>query len=302
MLNTHYSTIQEEYIQWLDTLGFSPSTVRNCNSSLTSFLDWLQQQKVLHLKLLNQQHLNRYFEYLQTRPNKRRAGGLSTSHLNLNFMALDLLMDFLHQMGMTNAPIPPRYKLKVNHEERVGNIVPFTQEEIKILQSEIPNMYSNFSFAHRESKQEELKLVFVLYYGCGLRRSEGYHLQLNDIDFDKRTIFIRQGKNYKDRIIPMNTSVHKALEYYVYNFRNLQKTNHQRLFISTAGTLNEELQNLQKACTGKAIRNKRLTLHILRHSIATHLLQNGMGIESIARFLGHSSLHTTQIYTHIVNR
>ncbi len=302
MINSHYSKIQEEYIKWLDTLGFSPATIYNCQCSTTYFFEWLQEQRILQITFLNGQHVSTYIDYLQKRPNKRRAGGLSVSHLNLNFMGIDLLLEFLHQMGMNNAPIPPRFKLRVNQEERISKIVPFTQEEIRILQAKIPDMYNHFSFMHRQAKQEELKLIFVLYYGCGLRRTEGYNLQLNDVDFDNKTIFIRQGKNYKDRIIPMNGGIYKALEHYVYNFRNLQKTGHQRLFISTTGTLNDELQNLQKSCSDKAIQSKRLTLHILRHSIATHLLENGMSIESIARFLGHSSLHTTQIYTHIVNR
>lgn len=302
MINPHYSNIQEEYRKWLDTLGFSPATIYNCQCSSTSFFEWLQEQGIVQITLLNGQHVSTYIDYLQTRPNKRRAGRLSVTHLNNNFMAIDLLLEFLHQMGMSNAPIPPNFRLRVNQEERINKIAPFTQEEIRILQAKIPDMYSHFSFSHRQSKQEELKLVFVLYYGCGLRRTEGYNLKISDVDFDNKTIFIRQGKGYKDRIIPMNGSIYKALEHYIYNFRNLQKTGHQRLFISTAGTLGKELQNLQKACSDKTIKSKRLTLHILRHSIATHLLENGMGIESIARFLGHSSLSTTQIYTHIVNR
>jgi integrase/recombinase XerD len=61
------------------------------------------------------------------------------------------------------------------------------------------------------------------------------------------------------------------------------------------------LKDLQKICTDENMRKKRITTHILRHSIATHLLQNGMNIENIALFLGHSSLVSTQIYTHIVN-
>jgi integrase/recombinase XerD len=80
----------------------------------------------------------------------------------------------------------------------------------------------------------------------------------------------------------------------------LQNLNNRRLFINTTGTLNNSLKDLQQATNCEAIKNKRLTLHILRHSIATHLLQNGMSIESIALFLGHSSLESTQIYTHLI--
>ena len=142
----------------------------------------------------------------------------------------------------------------------------------------------------------------MLYYACGLRRTEGHNLKIKDVDFDKKTIFIRQGKNYKDRIIPMNNSVHKALEHYIYNFRNLKKVKHNRLFLYTTGTLNNNLQRLQQINNNEQIKSKKLTLHILRHSIATHLLQNGISIENIAKFLGHSTLDSTQIYTNIINR
>lgn len=100
----------------------------------------------------------------------------------------------------------------------------------------------------------------------------------------------------------MNESVYKALQHYIYNFRNLQKVNHKRLFIHHTTSLSRNLKELQQTTQNKAIQSKRLTLHILRHSIATHLMQNGMSIENISRFLGHSSLDSTQIYTHIVNR
>jgi integrase/recombinase XerD len=98
----------------------------------------------------------------------------------------------------------------------------------------------------------------------------------------------------------MNTNVYNALQHYIYNFRNLQKLKHKRLFITGAYSLNVSLQRLQQATNNEAIQAKHITLHTLRHSIATHLLQNGMSIESIALFLGHSSLESTQVYTHLI--
>jgi integrase/recombinase XerD len=134
-----------------------------------------------------------------------------------------------------------------------------------------------------------------------MRLSEGYHLTAKQIDFNKRTIFIKQGKGHKDRIIPMSDNVYKALEHYIYNFRNQIKCKHNRLFIQSSVGLSKDLKHLHKQCP-KEIQNKRLSFHVLRHSIATHLLQNGMSVENIARFLGHSCLTSTQIYTHIINR
>lgn len=293
--------IKEEYKNWLTTLGFANSTVNNYTSSLGDFFEWLDTQGIKHITALDRKHIEKYFAYLQTRPNRRRKGRLlSISHLNKNFDAIDKLCEFLHQMGMNQAPTPTNFRMTIDNQERADNIQPFTQAEIKELQSNIENIYPNLPFALRETKQEQLKLIFALYYGCGLRRSEGYGLNLDDIDFEKKTVFVKQGKNYKDRIVPMNTGVYKALEHYIYNFRHLQKLPHKRLFIHTTGKLNNSLQDLQAVCSSESIKNKRLTLHILRHSIATHLMQNGMSIEQIGRFLGHSSLDSTQIYTHLI--
>lgn len=302
MLNTNYTAIKEEYTAWLNTLGFSGETVRTYTYCIRDFLEWVQAQGISHIKQINQKHIEHYFEYLQTRPNKRRKGRLlSASTLNDYFFAVDKLLEFLHQMGMNSAPTPTGKRMAIDKQEMINKIKPLTQSEIKELQSHIENLYHHLPYTLKEAKQEQLKLIFALYYACGLRRSEGYRLTLDDIDFERKTVFVKQGKNYKDRIVPMNAGVYKALEHYIYNFRHLQKLKHKRLFIHSTDKLNNSLQDLQAVCTTESIKNKRLTLHILRHSIATHLLQNGMSIEQIGRFLGHSSLDSTQIYTHIIN-
>ena len=300
MLTENYNNIKNEFASWLTTLGYSASVVYDYKFRIKDFFMYLQQQNILEINLLQQNQLEIYFEYLQERKNKRRVGGLSVSHLNHNFMAVDKLLEFLHQMGFYHAPIPTNYRIKADKQQRINNIQAFTKDEIKTLQANIINTYSNLSFKQKEAKQEQLKLIFALYYGCGLRRMEGFNLNISDINFDKKTIFIRQGKNYKDRIVPMNESICKVLENYIYNFRNLLKLSHKRLFVNNTNCLAKSLQELHKNIDCEAMQSKKITLHILRHSIATHLLQNGMSIESIALFLGHSSLESTQIYTHLV--
>jgi len=98
----------------------------------------------------------------------------------------------------------------------------------------------------------------------------------------------------------MSNNVCDILKDYIYNFRHRLKLNHNRLFITSMQSMRLKLRQLQKSCDNEAIRTKNLTLHGLRHSIATHLLQNGMSLENIALFLGHSSLDSTQIYTHLI--
>jgi integrase/recombinase XerD len=299
MLNENFTHIKAEYAVYLHTLGFSGGVVDNYRERVKDFFEWLQSRQIQHITALTQKHIDKYFEHLQTRPNKRRSGALSISHLNHNFAAIDKLCEFLHQMGMNTAPIPTNYRLHRDHQQRINNIEPFTQSEIKTLIDHIPQLYPQYNYQQREAWHEQVKLLFALCYGCGLRRSEALRLTIQDIDLDKQTLFVRQGKNYKDRIIPMSKGVYKALEHYLYNYRNTLKLSHSRLLTYSHNRLADSLKDLQALCPAE-LQSKRLTLHILRHSIATHLLQNGMTIENIALFLGHSSLESTQIYTHLV--
>ena len=300
-MNTGYKTIIEEYGAWLDTLGYSNELIYGYKLHLQEFFQWLANRQIQSVTQLTAKHVTDYHSYLETRPNKRFKGRLLCApYLTHNFIAIDKLLEFLHQYGMKNAPAPIKRSTKIDKTEQIRKIQVLTQTEIKTLYNGIPDTHQWLNFEKRQAKQYELKLIFALFYGCGLRQSEGYNLQIQDVDFDKKTVFVRQGKNYKDRIVPMSSGVYKELQDYVYNFRHRLKLNHNRLFISAKQTIKGKLKYLQNACNDENIREKRLSLHILRHSIATHLLQNGMSIENISLFLGHSSLDTTQIYTHLI--
>ena len=301
--NPNFREIHKHYTDWLDTLGFSDGVVKDYKYRIRDFFEWLEVQSITHVNQIQQKHLTTYFNFLENRPNKRIKGALlSVSHLNHNFIAIDKLLEFLHTQGMKNTPIPTNYRLKVDNEERIRKIETFTQTEIKTLYNSIENTYQNLNFEQREVNQYQLKLIFSLNYACGLRLTEGSKIRFQDIDFERRTVFVEKGKNYKDRIIPMSTGVYSGLQDYIFNFRNNIKTPHKRLFLKCKNELNRMLKHLQNACEDQQIKQKRLSMHVLRHSIATHLLQNGMSIENISQFLGHSSLEATQIYTHIVER
>lgn len=301
-MNTSYKEIKHRFIIWLDTLGFASGNLANYSHHTDDFLGWLHLRGVSQIKNLKQKHLEEYFNYLQNRHNKLKKGVLLHENtLNSKFGSLDKLLEFLHGQGLQDIPPPPKYRLKVDKEERIRKIETFTQTEIKTLYNSIENTYLHFGFEQRQAKHYQLKLIFTLYYACGLRLSEGLKIRLQDIDFERRTVFVEKGKNYKDRIIPMSEGVYSNLQDYIYNFRNQIKLPHTKLFIQGDNMLNQSIKHLQSVCNDEKIQQKRLYLHILRHSIATHLLENGMSIENIALFLGHSSLESTQVYTHIAN-
>ena len=128
--------------------------------------------------------------------------------------------------------------------------------------------------------------------------------------FDRQVLHVRKGKNYKERFVPFSKNTAKTLETYVYDYRpffsHAKELN--ALFISVKGyrmegqSLAIRLKLLQQKTDDLELQQKDLTLHTLRHSIATHLLQNGMDLQKISRFLGHSSLESTQIYTHLISK
>lgn len=301
-MNENYRTILAEYQTWLDTLGYSENLVHAFPKQVSYFFEWLHTQGVSQITGLKQAHIKQYFTYLEKRPNKQKHGTLSTNYLNKNFYAVDKLLEFLNQKGMQNAPSPTKYRITPDKIQAINKINPLSQTEIKELLGNIENSFPKRPFLERETKHYQLKLIFALYYGCGLRRIEGHRLTFDDINFDNRTVFVKQGKNYKDRIVPMSEGVYKELQDYIYNFRNRLDLPHKRLFVHGTGHLLKSLKHLQAISENEALRAKKLTLHLLRHSIATHLLQNGMSVENIAQFLGHGGLEATQIYTHIVER
>jgi len=301
MINLGHNAIIDKFEAWLGTLGYCSGFVKACCSNMFLFFEWLEERKKYVIGQLTDKDITDYYDFMKIRPNKIIIGKfLAESTLNQNFVAMDKLLEFLHQYGMEAAPLPSGYRLKVDQQERIDNIEVLTQDEIRILFDAVYNAYDHLPFAERWDKQHELDLILTLYYGCGLRHSEGYNLTLDDVDFNKRTVFVRQGKNYKDRVVPMSGGICDKLHDYIYAVRCHKKLNHNRLFICSKGMIPHKLKYLQACCDDEALKAKRLHLHTLRHSIATHLLQNGMSIENIARFLGHSSLDSTQIYTHCI--
>lgn len=166
------------------------------------------------------------------------------------------------------------------------------------------------------------RAIIAIFYGCGLRRSEGKNLNITDIDLQKRLLFVRKGKGNKQRYVPVAAKhltdikdyLQEGREWFLYNhadsynhaangkpYEKKKAADDIAFFISQNGNrMNEFYQRLEQMKLRAEI-TKSVTLHGLRHSIATHLLQSGMDIEEIAKFLGHASLASTQIYTHIIN-
>ncbi len=178
----------------------------------------------------------------------------------------------------------------------IGRHIPdvLTYEEIC---SMIENIDLSQQFGHRN------KTILEVMYGCGLRVSEAISLKISNIYINDEFIRII-GKGDKERLIPISQSIIKTLNLYIEGERKTQKINPKytdTLFINRRGSsLSRQMIFLIiKDLAEKAGIKKNIGPHTIRHSFATHLLEGGADLRAVQQMLGHSSISTTEIYTHI---
>ncbi len=141
---------------------------------------------------------------------------------------------------------------------------------------------------------EKSRLIISLLYSTGLRVSELVNLKVEDLNVAENTGWVRQGKGAKDRLFAMSPQISQALEAY---FKERGETRY--VFSREKPLTTRNIQKIIKNTSKRSGITKKVTPHTLRHSFATHLLEQGTDIRVIQTMLGHSSLSTTQVYTHV---
>lgn len=137
-----------------------------------------------------------------------------------------------------------------------------------------------------------------LAYSAGLRVSEVVNLRVRDIDITEMTITVRQGKGMKDRLTVISPRILDSL----HKFTAGKKGNDYLFESERGGKLTTSTAQLVfQQCLKKSGIQKEATFHSLRHSFATHLLENGTDVRYVQALLGHANIRTTQIYTHVTN-
>ena len=291
-----YRVVAAGFKAWLSTLSYAPSTIYQLPRQLLEFLHWLENKQIKQITQITPNHVKEYIQYFMNRPNQRRPGGVSISHINKQIDTLAKFSKYLKATQQVTLHIVKKLK-----ETKCPN-------QIILSKSEIRQLYQATDHSLIGMRD---RAMLGIYYGCGLRKSEGLALSTTDILFERKLLYIRKPKNGYERYVPINLKVLQALEIYLYTARPLLLTETittESLFISERGTAMKpgamvyRLKTLQQKTDNPILQNKSFGLHALRHSIATHLLQAGMTLENIALFLGHRSLDSTQLYTHLVNR
>jgi len=278
--------------KWLKTLGYAQSTVYLSVKCVNDFFFYLKSSEISSLEAVQPEVISGYHKHLQTRANKRLGGSLSTNYITGNINALKRFSRYLQETGKPFFEV----NIKTRTDKETTKII-LTPQEIKALYKACDNTVLGI----RD------RAILSVYYGCGLRRSEGRALNASDILLKEKLVHVRQGKGYRERYVPMAEAVREDLENYIYVARerilSFKSTSAEALFLSMKVNRlggNALIGRVHKLAVNARL-EKEIGLHTLRHSIATHLLQSGMTLEEVGRFLGHSSLESTQIYTHIAH-
>jgi integrase/recombinase XerD len=147
---------------------------------------------------------------------------------------------------------------------------------------------------------EKHRVMLSLIYACGLRRSELIELVPGDLERDRKLLRIRQSKGFKDRVVPISEKVIQMIDLYIIHFRP-EKYLFEGQYRGGRYSASS-LDKVFKEAVKRVGLRREVTLHGLRHSYATHLLESGTDLRYIQELLGHKSSRTTEIYTHVTTK
>ena len=270
-----------EFIEYLYIdRGYSENTRISYQFELEKFAIFLKE-KQLNLNL-NSKHVEAYIHTLQNESARSISHNISCLRSFYKFLMIN---HYIKENPLEEVPIPklPKKLPKVLSIEEIDQLLDISVKD---------------AFSARN------KAILELMYASGLRVTELINLKVGDIDLEM-SIVRTMGQGNKERIVPIGDYATNALHNYLYHYRSelLIKGWNDYLFINNHGTsLTRQaiFKMIQALAKQKGIETP-FSPHTLRHSFATHLLQNGANLRDIQEMLGHSSLSTTQIYTHVSN-
>lgn len=269
-LNEEANEKLERFKQWMQSRRYSGNTIKTYTESLKTLFRYYSNKTVADIS--NDDIIRFNNEYLL-------ANKFSSSFQNQVVNAIKLYFTQIEQTSINIDRI---------HRPKRENLLPnvLSKEEVKKILQALSNV--------------KHKAILSLIYACGLRRNELLRLKVLDVDSKRKLLIIRQSKGRKDRIAPLSDKIIALLrEYYLaykpteWLFEGQDKKSQYD---------ESSLASVLKQAIEKAEISKKVTLHWLRHSYATHLLENGTDLRYIQEILGHRSSRTTEIYTHVSNQ
>jgi len=270
-----------EYLSYLTIdKKYSDNTVSSYGNALNKYNDYIKNKKI-NFKNITEDDVNKFIKFLHTINSPKSVS--YTIGVIKNFYNFLIIEGIIKENIFYNIDLP---KLPSN----LPQVLDYAEVD-KLLDIDVKDAYSARN-----------KAILELMYSSGLRISETINLKLYDIDLENE--FVRVvGKGSKERIVPLGSYATKAIKIYINNFRDtlIKNKRNDFLFLNNHGnklTRQGLFKNLKTLLKEKGIK-KDVSPHTIRHSFATHLLNGGADLRVIQELLGHSSLKTTQIYTHI---
>lgn len=275
----------DQYLRYLtDEKKYSMHTVKAYASDLHALLSYFQftLDSSFQLNELSYPLIRNYIAYLS-------AHGLSARSINRKMSVLNRYFLFEQRAGrLTKNPMEKHKALKT--PQRLS--VPFSEQEMFVLEQKLLDQELNFSSVRN-------RLIVLLLYSTGMRRAELIQLKDSDVDLKSGTLRIL-GKGNKERLVPLLDSLKSLIEAYI-NLRDAQfKSAPPSFFVTDKGTLlyPEFVYRLINSYLKEVSVKQKKSPHMLRHTFATHLLNRGADLNTVKELLGHSSLASTQVYTH----
>jgi len=276
-INDFLETLEKEY-------GNSLETVKSYGYNLSVYLEFINFKNINGLKITKEQ-IRSYLKYLDDLKYKNSTIAANLSTLR-SFYAY-----------LVNANIIESNPFKRISNPKIEKKLPNFLNEV-----EIEDLLEYYTYDNALSVRN--RLMLELLYATGIRVSELVNIELKNIDMNEQVIKVL-GKGNKERIVFFGDYAKELLNVYINKFRKELLMNNETnyLFLNNRGnkiSVRSVEMILKKAIDHMAVKNK-VTPHTIRHTFATHLLNNGADIKSVQELLGHESLSTTQIYTHVTS-
>jgi site-specific recombinase XerD len=188
----HYLYLLQSFEQWLHIIGYSESAIKNWPVHVRELLHFLESRHIHHITLVDNEHINQFIGYVKHRVNTTREGALSSSSINNIINAINSFTRYLNTTG--------KFMLDYTVER--------AEDDVKLPAvlsiQEIKSLYDATFLPHRENSLalgQRDRAIIAIFCGCGLRKMEGTNLNLNDIDLDRKQVFVRRGKGGKQRYV-----------------------------------------------------------------------------------------------------
>jgi integrase/recombinase XerD len=287
----YYSTL---FLEHLQNRNIDRRTIQQNARYLTRLFDYLQRNSLYDVREVSPAELISFFEHIRTAQSPLTKRAYSSAYIYVCMGVIKRFFLFLSTRDL----------LLANPFEKTGIEVKYTDKRRDVFTcDEINTFLDSINIDGKDGLRN--RAFFELVYSCGLRRNEALDLKLNDLDFKDRMILVREGKGGKDRVVPFSKTASFYLRKYITQmresyFHSVSETCRDYLFLTGRGRLSTT--SIQRIFTTYIQKlkfcDKKLTIHSIRHSTATHLLEAGADVRYVQELLGHESIETTVRYTH----